>query len=256
MYLHFLAFADDIALLSPNPEAAQRCLDRLYYAAIKVGLQISSSKTEVLHVGTATKPNLSLPTGDIIKSCSDFTYLGAKIWDSKDIVEQRLRLAWFAARSLSTVFHSEAADIIKIRLFRAAVEPVLAYALETVPMPQSRASRLDAAFRHLQRFALGIHHPYTISIENLTARSGVPTFRSILARRRLALLAHTARATTREAPTPLALALQYPPTEMFRRGMANLKTLPQQFQEDLIHANLSFDQMKTIKRDYIKSIKF
>ena len=80
--LPFLGYADDVALMCSNPTTAQSSVNRLYIEARKVGLQVSASKTEVLHIGFPNATSLTLPDGQIIKSVSDFVYLGSKVASS------------------------------------------------------------------------------------------------------------------------------------------------------------------------------
>jgi hypothetical protein len=252
--LSFLAYADDIALLTPDPVAAQRALTRLHQEAVKVGLHISASKTEVMHIGIQQPTDLQLPTGENIAQCDEFVYLGAKIMNVDDLVRQRRCLAWVAAKKLSGVFNSDVSDSIKLGLFKAIVESVLSYGLETVPMPKSRAATLDAAHRSLLRFALGIHYPNVISNSDLVARAPTTTFGEILRRRRLALIGHTARATRRDTPTPLALAFMHPAADPFRRGMGRLVTLPATFMKDLNSIGVTFNDVAGMTKDRYRSL--
>ena len=252
-----LAYADDIALLCPNPDAAQRALTRLAEEGRRVGLSISGPKTEVLYICTDTSPPLQLPSGETIRVCQDFRYLGANVLDPDNLFGERRRLAWVAARSLRCIFHSPAKDITKVLIFRCIVETVLMYGLEAIPLTNTREAAMDASHRCLLRYALGIHYPEKIGVEPLYARTGVPPLSTSLRRRRLSLVGHVlredARLISEVAPrTPLALVLQTPPLEPFRRGMSQLKTLTDTFTEDLQALGLCFDNVHTIQKKQFK----
>jgi hypothetical protein len=84
---------------------------------------VSAKKTEVLHIGFTDHPALTLPSGEIITESQDFRYLGSLVASPEDVVADRRAQAWRATNQLSPIFCSAAANSLKIRLFRAAVEP-------------------------------------------------------------------------------------------------------------------------------------
>lgn len=256
--LSALAYADDIALLCSGPEAALRTLTRLHNEGLKVGLKISAKKTEVMHIGTSTSPNLQLPSGEQIKTCEDFKYLGAQMLSPDKLFAERRAQAWRAANNLRPIFHSEATDQTKIRLFRATVEPILAYSLEAVPITETRAKMINASYRRLLRYSLGIHFPDTVSNNDLKRRTNIPDFTDLLRRRRLSLLGHTLREDARrmcneEPRIPLALVLDHPPVEPFRRGKANMQSLMRTYEDDMNYLGLTKSQICTIQKDDYRS---
>ena len=71
IFLPALAYADDVALLCRDPAAAQRVLTRLCNEGQRVGLLVNARKTEVLHIGFANPPVLTLPSGEALAVCQD-----------------------------------------------------------------------------------------------------------------------------------------------------------------------------------------
>jgi hypothetical protein len=229
-----LGYADDIALTCCGPAAAQRALVRLAEESERVGLQINSNKTEVLHVGiSATPPPIRMPDGQVIVECSEFTYLGVLVMDPEAAIESRKQKAWRASHQLRSIFTSCASDDVKLRLFRAAVEPILAYGLETVPATASREDELNAIHRQLLRNALNIHYPDIISTAELNARTKIPSLSSQLRRRRQALAGHCLRSLERGDGPPLAHLLLHQPREPLRRGHARRHALLETLIDDL-----------------------
>uniref|UniRef100_A0A1I8JMH7 Reverse transcriptase domain-containing protein n=1 Tax=Macrostomum lignano TaxID=282301 RepID=A0A1I8JMH7_9PLAT len=199
-----LAYADDIALLCRDPAAAQRALTRLCDEGARVGLLVNARKTEALH--HEYRPTLTLPNGDRIAVCKDFRCLGALVISPDAIVSDRRNQAWRAVHLLMNVFTTAARDDLKVRLFRAAVEPILLYGMEAVSLTETRERALDALYRSL----LGVHYPDRLSTNALMARAGTPPLSATLGR---------------SAPVPLALAMLHRPTEQLRRGQARTATL-------------------------------
>uniref|UniRef100_A0A1I8I2M8 Calmodulin n=1 Tax=Macrostomum lignano TaxID=282301 RepID=A0A1I8I2M8_9PLAT len=94
--------------------------------------------------------------------------------------------------------------------FRSAVETVLTYGLEAVPMTATREASLEACHRHLLRNALGIRFPKRVSNAELMAWTRVPCLGRTLQRRRQMLIGHCLRAHTRGTGPPLADLLPQP----------------------------------------------
>jgi hypothetical protein len=228
-----LAYADDLALTCKNPEAAQNCLNRLSVEGSRVGLQINAKKTEVLHIGFENPRPLTLPDGDRIRECQDFKYLGSLITSPDDIITDRRSLAWRAIHLLAPIFTANVNDKLKLKIFHAAVEPILLYGLETVPATPSRELSLDSCHRAMLRFAINIRYPHIISNQDLSARTRTPPLSHIIRLRRQRLLGHVLRSHGRGDHNPLAMVILNPPHEGIRRGQATTTTLVDTFLADL-----------------------
>ena len=169
----------------------------------------------------------------MIPQCQDFRYLGSKVMSPDSILRDQRTQAWRASHLLRHIFNSSAEDALKLRLFRAAVEPILLYGLEAVPMTDTRQRALDAAYRSLLRNALGVHYPEKLSSEALMERCRVPDVHQTLRARRQRLLGHCLRSLGRGRKIPLALTILSQPTERLRRGQARTVILRTTFVQDL-----------------------
>jgi hypothetical protein len=254
-----LAYADDIAILSPDIPAAQRQINRLHDEANRVGLRISASKTEVLLIGSRspTPPSpITLPTGEALKFCHDFRYLGVNILAPDSVLQERWALTWRAASRLRPLFFSTLSDELKIRLLKTIVEPVLTYGLECVPMTHTREEKNNGTFRRLLRYALGTKFPTIVTNAQLQQRTNLPSLSTILRRHRLRLIGNVLRSDAQAVSTnhprdPIALVLSTPPTEKQRRGMANFYSLRSQMRDDLQQLKLSVtDVVSTSRTDF------
>ena len=155
------------------------------------------------------------------------------------ILHDRRAQAWRASYLLRHIFNSTAEDALKLRLFRAAVEPILLYGLEAVPMTETRQRTLDAAYRSLLRNALGVHYPEKLSSQALMERCGLPDVHQTLRARRQRLPGHCLRSFGRGRKIPLALTILSQPTERLRRGQGRTVTLWTTFVQDLKELNLT-----------------
>ena len=129
-------------------------------------------------------------------------------------------LAWLAARRLAKIAFSKSHMSIKISLFRSAVESVLLYGLETVPLTATRAARLNATHRQLLRFAIGVRYPDIISSTVLYDTTKVAPA-TITLDVRCSILFQRIR---RQPDSPAATLLRHEPVEMLRRGGASRQT--------------------------------
>ena len=87
------------------------------------------------------------------------------------MVQEKNGRACFAIGKLRPIFISKISDANKMRLFKATVETIAAYGLESIPMTRSLCRQINASHRQLVRAALGITWPETISTAELTQRA-------------------------------------------------------------------------------------
>ncbi|KAL8609344.1 hypothetical protein ACOMHN_048900 [Nucella lapillus] len=109
--------------------------------------------------------------------------------------------------ALKPIFTSKAADRIKIRLFRAAIESILCYGMESIPLTPTLSRSIDSRYRRMLRSALGIFYLDRISNDELFAKTQLPPLSTALRRRRLRLVGHILRMQTR-SKSPLCELLR------------------------------------------------
>ena len=122
---------------------------------------------------------------------------------NSNISEYPLRTA---ATKLRSIFNHEANDAIKIGLCRSAIESILLYGLECLPLTSTLQDKLDSAYRRILRHALGVHFPDCISNANMTRRIGATALTKTLRQRRIRLVGH---ALIMANPSPLTILLAF-----------------------------------------------
>ena len=128
--------------------------------ASKVGLKINFKKTKILHAGHNSQPcPVTTINGYTLEICNDFLYLGVSTKTPLNVVQEKIGRAWFASGKLRPIFISKISNAYKMSLFKATVETIAAYGLESVPMTRSLCRQIDASHRQLVRAALGITWP-------------------------------------------------------------------------------------------------
>ena len=237
IYVGALAFADDICLLTESIDDVECSLHRLETSAAEIGLTINYNKTKAMHLGHASVRHVHFANGDPVDSCDKFEYLGVPTSNAKTVFRSRLSKAWAAATKLRSIFNSKANDATKIGLYRSAVESILLYGLECLPLTSTLQDNLDSAYRRILRYALGIHFPDCISNAVLTGRTGATALSKTLRQRRLRLVVHALRMAN---PSPLTILLRFlQPGLRRRRGQARTLTLHQNIIDDISAINQS-----------------
>jgi hypothetical protein len=100
LYITDLDFADDLVLLGSTIPKAQKLLNSLEKAALKVGLRINQSKTEYILVcdwGDKKPRDIKISTGSL-KRVDDYKYLGSWLLNSTTDFKVRRDLAWLAIK--------------------------------------------------------------------------------------------------------------------------------------------------------------
>ena len=87
--------------------------------------------------------------GYILKRVNDYKYLGSFASSSEKDFNARKGMAWSACNDLHKIWTSKLAPPIKIKIFRATIEPILLYGSETWTLPVKLEKRLDGCYTRL-----------------------------------------------------------------------------------------------------------
>ena len=139
-------FADDIALLADNLPNAQALLSALESAANCTGLYLNETKTECLPINIRNRIEMKTLANNILKHVDDYKYLGSHIINSEKDFITRKGMAWAACNKMDKIWKSNIDRTIKIRIFRAAIEPILLYGSETWTLSAKQHQRLDSCY--------------------------------------------------------------------------------------------------------------
>ena len=88
---------------------------------------------------------------------------------------------------------SKISDANKLRLYKATVETISAYGLESVPMTRSLCRQIDTSHRQMVRAAFGTTWTETISTEELTQLAKIIPLSRTIRKRRFRLVGHVIR---------------------------------------------------------------
>ena len=143
-------------------------------------------------------------------------------------------------------------DAIKIGICRSAVESILLYGLECLPLTLTLQDKLDSAYRRILHYALGVHFPDCISNAELMRRTGETALSKTLCQRRLRLVGHALRMAN---PSPLTVLLRLLQSgHRRRRGQARTLTLHQNIIDDISAINQSVISITSASKSYFNRI--
>ena len=171
-----------------------------------------------------------------LKICNDFLHVGVSTKTPLNVVQEKIAQAWFAISKLRPIFISKISDANKMRLFKATVEAIAAYGLESFPMTRSLCRQIDASHRQMVRAALGITWPETISTAELTQRAKLIPLSRTIRKHRIRLILHVIRMQSR-CQTPLGTLLTTVPSNCHLRQSHGRTSTLQHAADDLRSIN-------------------
>jgi hypothetical protein len=213
-----LDFADDLALTADTIEQVQQLLSDLETAAAHVGLAMNASKTEYMTINIPDAAPVNSISGYQIKQVDDFKYLGSYIAESRKDFNTRKGMAWSACIKLQKVWTSGISDQLKVKFFRACIEPVLLYGSETWTLNKQFEKRLDGCYTRLLMKARNLSWKKHPTLKQIYG--DLPSISTIVAQRRARFAGHCMRASDQVISTILPWRLP-----QFRRGRRPLSFL-------------------------------
>ena len=112
----------------------------------KIGLHINAKKTEIMSFIYNTPFNIELEKcSAIVNVVNNFKYLGAWMLISQKVFEIRKALSWSAIHKMKSIGISKMNINLKIRTFKATIEPILLYGSECWTIDASLRKKITDA---------------------------------------------------------------------------------------------------------------
>lgn len=155
-YLNHLRFADDIVLISHNPETLQFMVQDLAARSEEVGLTMNRSKTKLMTNNVEVPISVEGIKLDYVKS---YIYLGQLIAMNDQMqqeIERRIANSWKRFWSLKDIMKSKDYSIaVKRKLFNTCILPILTYGSQTWATTVKTTQKLVSCQRSMERSILG-----------------------------------------------------------------------------------------------------
>ena len=191
-----LDFADDIALFAKEAKGLQQLTSNMEVEGGKLGLRISSEKTNVIYTGVGRRTLVNVgnePVGEV----TQFTYSGSVIANNGDAAtDVKIRIGKAAAvfRKMNNIWTSTSTIVnLKIRLYNAIVLPTVLYSSEAWKSMVSLNKKLDAFHQRCLRKILKISYRDHITNEEVLRRAKSKTLHETAITSRIKLAGHILR---------------------------------------------------------------
>ena len=154
---------------------------------------LNKSKTEYINRCTTNSDHtISSLNNTTLKQVEDYKYLGSYISSSLKDFHTRKGITWYACNDLHNIWTSKLATSFKLKIFKAAVEPILLYGSETWTLSKQAERRLDGTYTRLLMRAQNLswkRHPTKAQIYG-----NLPPVSSLAQARRVQFADHCLRA--------------------------------------------------------------
>ena len=138
-------YADDTTLMAETKEELKNVLMKVKEENEKVGLKLNIQKTKIMASGPITSWQID---GETVETVADFIFLGSKITADGDCsheIKRCLLLGRKAMTNLDSILKSrDITLLIKVRLVKAMVFPVVMYGCESWTVKTAERQRIDA----------------------------------------------------------------------------------------------------------------
>ena len=140
-----LRYADDTTLMAESEEELKSLLMKVKEESEKVGLKLKIQKTKIMASCPITSWQID---GEIMKTVTDFIFLGSKITADGDCsheIKRHLLLGRKAIANLDSILKSRDITLsTKVHLVKVMVFPVVMYGFESWTIKKAEHQRIDA----------------------------------------------------------------------------------------------------------------
>ncbi len=200
-FLRLLLYADDLVLLSHDPQELVQMLQVLDATCREFGLTINASKTELMSmcpsVGPAVRVGDVQLSNGVAKCVEAFRYLGGMVdpcGTCEGELAARIGKALGKFKQMYGVWNNKRLKFrTKVRLYKCYVLPVLLFGSEFWALTQGQAQRLERAHSSCMRRLLHVRLVDQVPLSELRQRCRMPSLQQFLQARRLQWLGHVLR---------------------------------------------------------------
>ena len=146
-----------------------------------------------MQIGKASVRHVRLANGDPVDSYDKLECLGVRTFNAYTVFLNRMSKAWAAETNFRSFLNPNANSAFKIGLCRSAVESILLYGLECLPLTSTTQDKLDSAYRRILGYAVGVHFSDCISNAELTRLTGANALSHTYRQRRPRVVGHAQR---------------------------------------------------------------
>ena len=180
-----LVYADHIALTENTIKEAEDLLNSVDSAAQSIGDFLNAAEPKITLFNATSESSVHALGSSEVEKVEDSLYLGGYINGSHDM-DTRIRKAWGALNTLSTVWFFPIKKETKTRLFEALTESILLYGCDSWTLRKSLTKNINGTNTQMLRKVQNISWKAYVTSKDLY--SPLPCPSEIIKRRRLALI--------------------------------------------------------------------
>ena len=153
-----LRYADDTALLSDSKDGLETLLQTVKDYSDEKGLKLNVKKTKIMDIKGSGAPSDVKIDGEAVERVESFEYLGAKITNDGDCVNEVKRRLAIASRKLVATegLWSGTCNEIKLKLLNTCIFSVALYGCEAWTVSKNIANRLEGFANKCYRKLLNV----------------------------------------------------------------------------------------------------
>lgn len=218
-HLYTLHFADDQVAVAQDKEDLEFMARRLFKAYEEWGLSVNCSKTKYMCIG-GEGTDLEIDDNTIVKSCSDYTYLGTKINQSgrteEEILERIVKGKKVIGCLNSLLWSTNISKERKHLLYNTIFKSILLYGCETWQINKTLERKLLALEMDFWRRSAGKSRLERTTNDRIREIMDVKkTILDEIEQRQLIWYGHVERMADERLPKQI---LKWTPTERKKRG--------------------------------------
>ena len=191
-----MMFADDVVLCAREKESLRDDLEAWREALEKRGMKVSRAKTEYMCLngdagGSVKLQNAQLP------EVTEFKYLGSTLQRDGSAaaeISRRVQSGWNNWKKMSGVLcDKKIPSKVKGKIYKMVVQPAMLYAMETLPVTNIQAKKLEVAEMKMCRWACGLTRMDHVRNEDIINRLKIETISTRCRKSRLRWFGHVKR---------------------------------------------------------------
>ena len=194
MILSYIAFADDLALITYTALEMNILLERLRTQSEHFGLSINISKTKVMFIGNHAEEVFCNINGIVLENVNSFQYLGRVITNSNNdtkAVEKLISKGWDACNKVKTVLKDRKTPMsTKIKTSETNILPCIMYGAETITWRKDLLRKMDVCKKNIMRICTNKRKIGGIPIDTLLVMTRLTPVSTLLKRKKLTRFGH------------------------------------------------------------------
>ena len=197
MILSYIAFADDLVLITYTALEMNILLERLRTQSKNFGLSINITKTKVMFMGNHTEETAWNINGAVLENVSSFQYLGRVITNNSNntkAVEKLISKGWNVYNKVKAVLKDRKTPMsTKIKTFETYILPCLMYGAEAITWKKDLLRKMDVFQNNIMRICTNKRKIDRIPINVLLMMTRLTPVSTLVKRKKLTWFGHPKR---------------------------------------------------------------